>query len=98
MLKIKLVVKMKKIMKFLMLFFVVTFILGCGNVSSSKQTASFTDICTQCDSSNDCSGACDAACLNRGYEGQEGSSGYDKDKYLGLKKEVTCTCRCYKYS
>lgn len=43
-------------------------------------------------------GVCDAFCVKAGYEGEEGSTGFDKKKYLGLKNEVSCTCRCYKWS
>ena len=83
------------------LILLMIFLTACseitGNVVKDKVTYTFTSQCTHCDSSDDCNGACDSFCVEHAYEGAERASGYDKSGFLGLSKEVTCTCTCYKY-
>ncbi len=82
---------------FAFLILTIISIAGCSSsTQKQRETYSFTEQCTACDSSSDCPGACDAACRSRGYDGDNGATGYDKKKNLGFTNEVTCTCRCYR--
>ena len=93
---------MKKII-FILLVAVLLVISGCSIlgkvVEPTKQIKNVgTEECSNCKSKNDCTGFCDSQCVRFGYEGEEGSTGYEESKYLGLDKDVICTCRCYYWS